>query len=293
MKIDYSAAELFLAYLDGQASTQQVYDHPAYQAVCRHAARYADGLAPTDIEKARQGHPSPFYGLEQVDARLVQVSSLLQAIRSHQDQWIELASQALAQLAPDEALEPITIYPIIGYDMGIGLEETVCMNLNTHSYLEMPQEFLYYMIHECVHILYERRHTTPTLQEMLAGKEWDAYFMLWTQNEGFAVYAPLALRTKRGHLQDRDYRVLCDSEALQKHFQEFLYDLEKLQDPGLEPELALEIIFGSKRLTYRAGAGLIRKVELQHGIAAVREAFQMSAGDFMHQFLPLLRGPNG
>ncbi len=75
--------------------------------------------------------------------------------------------------------------------MGIGLGEAVCQNLNAAAYRRDPDEFLYYMIHEAAHVLYERRNPIPPLREVVTPAQQRAYFALWVQNEGVAVYAAL------------------------------------------------------------------------------------------------------
>lgn len=179
----------------------------------------------------------------------------------------------LRTLFLDEKLN-ITIYPILGYDMGIGLDGSVCMNLNCPTYLSEPLEFLFYAIHECAHVLYECRHPIPTLADINTPAEWRSYFNLWTQNEGFAVYAPLRLREKLGHLNERDYRVLFDGPALEFQRLEYLSALGRLLDETpLEREAYLEICFGDRRLTYRLGCELLRRIDHAKDLAAVQQAF--------------------
>lgn len=291
MQFDFSGAELFLAYWEGRTSAQAVLDHPAYQAVRHHARLYSEGLSGQDVENARQGQPSPFYGLEDLPAQMPRVTAFLDLLRANQAAWTSTARTALSDLFPAEDLA-ITVYPIIGYDMGIGLDGVACLNCNYPPYLDEPCEFLFYAVHECVHVIYERHHRVPPLSEVVSPAEWRSYFNLFLHNEGFAVYAPLRLRSASGHLAERDYRVLSDPAQLEQHRVALLAALDRLQSgPALTQEDYLECCFGPQRLTYRMGCELIRRIEKKGGLAAVRDAFYRDADDFMDAYRSLLETP--
>ncbi len=284
MRFDFSGADLFLSYLAGGATIHRVLRHPAYQAVCHHARLYTDGVSEQDLLDAVDQKKSPFYGLEDWARRLPHVRSLLETVRSQQDEWLPLASSQLARLLPDADLH-ITVYPIIGYDMGIGLDGCVCMNLNCPQYLAEPREFLFFIIHECVHVLYERCHRVPALDEVNGPAEWRSFFNLWVQNEGFAVYAPLKLRQEMGCLDERDYRVLFDSGAMDSVRRSFM-EAERLLngEAPLTREQYIECCFGDQRLSYRMGCDLLRRIEREHGMEAVRRAFYLDADPFMGEY---------
>lgn len=288
MQFDFTGAELFLAYWEGQASLQQVLDHPAYQTVCQHARLFSTGLLPQDIENALHGIPSLFYGLEGLTKRVARIRTLLEFIHAHEVSWVATASKALLELFPGENLH-ITVFPIIGYDMGIGLDGAVCLNCNHEAYLAEPFEFLFYIIHECVHVIYERQHRIPPLSEVVAAAQWGSYFHLWLQNEGYAVYAPLSLRRVAGALADRDYQVLFDSDLLEVHRVALLETLAVFQqEQALGQEEYIEHCFGSKRLTYRMGCELVRRIECAYGIEAVRTAFTLDGDRFVQEYSHLI-----
>jgi hypothetical protein len=291
MQMDFSGLELFLEFWAGQATARQVLDHPAYQAVCEHARRYADGLSVEDLEAAVQGRPSPFYGLEGLPERLPQVRALAATLREQATAWLGDMRAALAATFSAEDLG-ITVYPIIGYDMGVGLAGVACLNLNCPRYLADPEEFLFYAIHECTHVLYERHHAIRQLAQVTSPAEWRAYFNLWLQNEGYAVYAPLGLRQARGRLDEQDYRLLGDPRQLEQHRRALLVTLDRLdQDQPLSRDEYLEACFGDQRLTYRMGCELIRRIERDCGPLAVRSAFYLDGDRFVNQYRRLLANP--
>ncbi len=288
MRIDYTGAEQFIAYLAGQTTLPHVLAHPAYLAVRRHARRFSTEITEADVEKAVQGQPSPFYGAADLVQNLPRIQALLATIREHEADWMAMAEEALRQLLPDEDLG-IPIFPILGYDMGIGLEGVVCLNCNWPAYWDDPLEFVFFVIHECLHVVYARRHRVPALSAVQSSAEWRTYFHLWTQNEGFAVYAPLHVREAWGRLADRDYRVLFDPPQLEQHRAAFVRTRARLLGAGpLARADYLEMCFGPQRLTYRVGCELIRRIEQAYGPATVREALALDGDDFMARFGGLL-----
>lgn len=288
-QFDFSGTRQFLAHLDGKISLEQVLDHPAYKAVFRHAQMFGTNITTQDVEAALADQPSPFYGLGTLRDNLSGIAALLDLLDECQSGWCAAIETELMHLFPSESMN-ITLYPIIGYDMGIGLDGSVCMNLNHTAYLNTPMEFLFYAIHECTHVIYERRHHIPTLAEVCTPAQWRSYFNLWTQNEGFAVYAPLRLREKLGALNERDYQVLFSASQLEIHRLAYWHALERLSEEKLLPrDEYLEICFGEMRLTYRIGCNLLQCIEHSCGLEAVREAFMSDSNDFIerHKFLLL------
>lgn len=290
MKIDFSGITLFLRYLEGHCSPQEVLQHPAYQAVCRHADHFSDGIKIDDLEKAKAGHRSPFYGLTNLQANMTAIHQLLRIIETCQEQWLEMAQIAVSRVFPQETVLDITIYPILGYDMGIGHNGTVSMNLNVPLYLHHPEEFLYFLIHECVHILYERHHPIPRINELRTAVQWRSMFTLMVQNEGYAVYVPWKLRQERGELTHDDYQVLQNPEELAQHIQAFkeTHLHFQLGRSATQSEY-LSLVFGPKRLAYRVGAELIHRIEMTMGIDTVMTAFYLSGDEFVTTYQNLLR----
>jgi hypothetical protein len=304
IQFDFSGVDLFLAYLNGHAALEEVLEHPAYQAVRLHMERFSNllsarerggqppvpaGFTAEDVEKALKGKRSPFHGLEGLEAKLPGIKAFLKLLWERSPEWSETIQQTLAGLLPEETGE-ITVYPILGYDMGIGLNGAACLNLNCEAYLDEPEEFLFYAIHECIHVVYERHHHIAPLRQVTSPAEWRSYFNLWVQNEGYAVYAPLKLRMERGRLNERDYRVLFEAEEMAKHRRALVRILDRFdRDQSLSPEQYLKFCFGPRRLTYRVGADLIRRIEQAEGLEAVRQAFYLEADEFMRSNRHLLK----
>jgi hypothetical protein len=291
IRFDFSGAERFINLLEGRVSVPDVLEHPAYRVVGEHARRFSTGILAQDIVDAMNGRQSPFYGLENLGTRMPRIESLIATIQVSAEPWSAMMSRELARVSTDDPAD-IVVYPVIGYDMGVGLAGAVCMNLNCEQYLDEPNEFLFYAIHECVHAVYERGHRVPALREIVTPAEWRSYFNLWFQNEGFAVYGPLRLRTQLAFLRERDYMVLSDAARLEELRPALLQILAELQQSRpLARDEYIERCFGPRRLTYRMGCELVRRIEVTHGQDAVRDAFKQDADEFVARYLPLLSKP--
>ncbi|HPH97090.1 MAG TPA: hypothetical protein PKW33_16185 [Anaerolineaceae bacterium] len=289
MKFDFTAAEQFIACMNGQLPLGEVLTHPAYQTVGEHARLFGQEWTEDDVRHALTGSPSPFYGLKGVRENLARIQTLLSFIQKNEAAWINVIEYELGLLFPGEEFQ-ITIYPIIGYDMGIGLNGNVCMNCNIKLYMANPVEFMFYIIHECAHIIYERYHRIKPLDQVVQPADWYAYFGLWLQNEGIAVYAPLRLRREWRYLLDRDYRVLTTPMELEAHRLSFVQALEKLKmKQPLSREEYMGICFGEQRLTYRIGCAIYRKIENQAGLRGVQEAFLLDGETFLDKYQYMMK----
>lgn len=288
MKISFSGAELFISYLDKEATLDEVINHESYERVFSHGEHFNNRVTKEDIENALKGQSTSFYGLETLTENLPRIKNLIKEIEKHQLQWLKDVSKVFSSLLPEEDLTNIVIYPIIGYDAGIGLENTVCMNLNWNQYLNNPHEFLYYMIHEVFHVLYERIHRIPPLKAVVTPEHWLSYFTLFVQNEGYAVYAPFNLRVKRGHLTDQDYVVLCSKKRIGKHIEMFMKTRHLLEHKALSSDEYCTHVFGPERLTYRVGCELIRRIEKNYRFEAVKKGIYLDADQFFSKYKHLL-----
>lgn len=311
MRLDLTAVEQFAVHLDGGVTTEQMLEHPAYRAVRTHARRcYGVDLGAGDVEAALRGEDSPFFGLRRVRDNLPRIIELLRVVRRRGDSWLADAKAALHVIAPGVDVSSITVYPIAGYDAGIGLDEAVCLNVNWGIYLDRPEELLYMMIHEATHVLYGRRQPIMDLADVRTRREWQWVFRRMTQDEGFAVYAPLALRRERGAMGDeshpilRDYQVIASPGRMAWCLERYREAARRLAGPEvMARDEYMKVVFGPHRLTYRVGCELVRRIagagnggvaggrgtaggvagagDGADGRAAVAAAFAMSADEFM------------
>lgn len=297
MKICLSACESFFRYLEGACAAEEVLQTPAYQAVNRHA-RLLQGqtFTPYDLEQAVAGLASPFFGLKDIRERLPQIRALLKHIDNNKHEWAKIIEQELTHIVPVELVAGTTIYPIVGYDVGIGIGGIVAMNINWPAYFTAPHEFLSLAIHESFHVAYDRVHNTPDLSQLTTAEDLMNFLYMLVQNEGYAVYAPLALRQRSGWANDesspvtKDYAVLSDRALVKEHLR--IWDelhSSLCTNPPASREEYLERMFTGDRLAYRVGAYLVQCVAEAYGIDELTKGVYLSGKTFVDSNRHLLR----
>ena len=295
MRIDMSGARAFLAYLRGEMGEDQLLEHPAYRTVGRHVALLQGlELAPGDVERGLRGEESPFYGLDKTRERLPEILEVMEFIETRGERWIREAEAFLGRLLPSHSTEGIVVYPIIGYDAGIGLEGAACLNVGASLYLEDPGEFPFVMVHEVCHVLHGRVHGHPDLGDGRDLCDPRGLLLRMLQDEGFATYAALKMREEQGHRTRasgplvEDYQVVLDPGEAGEVAEKFRSTLERVSAGGLDRAEQLALIFGPGRLTYRAGARLFRLMEEQCGAGEVERAFHLEPREFWSTWSHLL-----
>lgn len=298
MLIKWDAVELFLSYLAGTVRAAEVLAHPAYVAVRLHS-RLAWGreLRADDLDRAVAGEESAFFGLRGVRDNTGRIRDFMALARARERQWVQDVYAQLAPVASRTEMALTTVYPILGYDAGIGLSGLACLNINWPIYLGRPQEFVYMMAHELSHVLYGRRRPIPEISQVQGTAQWSDLFYRMTQDEGFAVHASLDLRTERGHLGNEshpilyDYVVLSQPELLATHVASWRRARQAITGgEARDRREYLELVFGAQRLTYRVGAAIARRIAEVHGRDRLREAFTMSGTEFAQAYSELITG---
>ncbi|HSL93953.1 MAG TPA: DUF5700 domain-containing putative Zn-dependent protease [Bacillota bacterium] len=295
MKFDFSAVEVFQAYLQGSSSAEEVLAHPAYRAVCEHASHFGGvTISPRNIEQGLQGLPSPFYGLSSVRENLPDICRLKTFLGAVAAAWAATAAEELRSLLPGADTDSIVVYPIIGYDAGIGLSGNVCMSLNYKPYHETPDEFLSTMIHEGFHVLYERMHGRARIHGLTSRRQWREVCLSMLQNEGLAVYAPYAMRQRLGYGVRRnnpmqlDYAYLTGDLDIDPLTKKLCLALDLLDREDVSDNERLEAIFGPERLTYRVGSVLARRIDEGMGSGELAQAITIPPGKYWQSYAHLL-----
>ena len=57
---------------------------------------------------------------------------------------------------PYSKFKNIIFYPSVGYDIGIGMKNIVCINFNSNIFFVNFKEIISLLIHETTHVVYER-----------------------------------------------------------------------------------------------------------------------------------------
>lgn len=294
MQIDPSAAKSFMLLCQGKGDLKEILIHPAYRTVFHHGEKIGTSMSIEDVNKALAGEESPFYGLEGVQENLVRIEELLLQIAKEAPSWLPQINHILSFYLPQENSEHLTLYPIIGYDVGIGLENALCLNLNNNIYLQDYREFFCMAVHEGFHALYETIHPLKNLSELHTTEEWRDLFYIMLQNEGYAVFLAWQLRKDLPHiplnnhpvLKDYQYLAGLDSSLLKDDFLQALTELESLNSS--EWETFTSLAFGPHRFTYRIGSLLLQAIEQEHGPSEIRKGVYQKGKEFFNRYKTLL-----
>jgi hypothetical protein len=297
MWIDWSAAEAFLAYADGETTVDEVWDHPAYDVVRAHAELLGRELTREDVERAMDGEETAFTRAADVDENRERIAALLDRVRANEAAWTAEIERHLRRVTPDADLSAVTVYLGVGYSLGVGLRPGAYLNLNAPLFLDTPREVLSTAVHESSHVVYERVHDARSELgpgDFATGEGQRRVFDTVFHTEAFATYTPLSLRRGDDALGDRDhpipadYATLADDERLSNLVAEYDAARESLADGPVDRERFLGYLFGGSRIPYRVGCALLERVEERKGIEGVREAFHLDPAEFRERYDPLL-----
>ena len=289
LRISLEPAELFLSLVEQKVDVEEVLAHPAYKVVFSHAKKYGSGLTAEDVTDALSGNSSKFFGLKHLRQNLTELRRLMRVVERQQEAWLQAATSALTEVVDASYLDNVWVYPIIGYDTGIGHNGAACMNLNSPKYLSDHKEFLYFVMHEVFHVVYERIHRIPDLADVNTPDEWVGFVDLFFQNEGYATYVPLEPRVLAGDMRDRDYAVLNNPKRVESCISKYFEVRDAMMGEQLSREQRMHLGFGPLRLTYRVGAELARRIESVYGKDEVRSAIKKSGTEFWESYSHLLK----
>lgn len=282
MRIDWSGAELFLSYLDDEASLARLWDHPAYELAREHATVLGRELTQEDISNAIAGEDTAFGDLENLADDRDRIERLLDHVRARETEWTDRIARQLERITPDVDVSDLTLHLAIGYSCGVGLRRGAYVNLNESLFHRDPRQVLYTAVHECSHVCYERAHESLSRLDPASAASRADQWRIWStvfHTEAYATYAPLALRRAEGNVGNHahpiceDYRVLEDETRMSELVAEYDSFRETLRDEAVSRETLFDRSFAEPRLPYRIGCALLDGLEEQAGLDAVREGF--------------------
>ena len=287
------AAKGFLDWMrhPEQVGLDQLLRHPGYQAVLRHSQTLSFAtVRAEDFWQAVNGQPSNLYGLRDVRDNACDIERLAAYVERHHTRLVRLVAGTLQQLFVTTCWQNTGLHCIVGYDVGIGLQGQVAINLNSEKYLADPKEIDFFLIHEATHVAYERLHGPMYLDWLTQPGGLRKLVYTLVQNEGLAVYAALAPRRQAGQLAEKDYLPLQQPALLAEKIKSLSEVLQMLQADQPTEAVVGEVLnrLSDERLSYVVGCYLFQEIEKRGGMAAVREAVKLPAQEFIEQQLPLL-----
>jgi len=293
MRIDTTAAEQALSYLDGEESLDRVWEHRAYDVVRDHADLLGRDFSRGDVARALSGEDTAFSGVSGLSENRDRVRRLLGRVRSNESAWVDRIEASLDRVTPNEDHEDVTVFLGLGYDYGVGGEGGAYLNLNAPLFLDAPREVLYTAAYECSHVLYERVHHSrralgPDAFEDPAGQR--TVFDTVVHTEAFATYTPIPMRRADGDTSERadavaeDYAVLSDEDRLADLVATYDALRESLGESAIPRDRLFTHLFGGPRIPYRVGTAILTGLESAREIDAVREAFYRDPGEFLDEY---------
>lgn len=292
MKIDYSYIETFFKIIDKRTDISELESNGGFQTIITHAEKTGNDFSLKDIEDAIKDINDEAYGLRNLLKNIERIKTLYKTLKIQEKEWLKEVKFYVGKLFSDIDYEVTTIYPVIGYDIGIGLNRNVCVNLNSEICLKDYRELISIIIHETTHTYYEAIHGSildcfkiDTLVDM------KNLINNAIQYEGAGIFSAEEYRVKNNLLDtgspiQEDYKILTNKDKrveLLHEYKELSNDLMsgRLQDK----EEFVKRGFGQSKLTHRFGYSIFTEINEVNGIEGVKEAINMSNKDFVEKFL--------
>ena len=292
MKIDYSYIETFFKIMDKKTDISELESNGGFKTIITHAQETGNDFSLKDIENAIKDINDEAYGLRNLLKNVERIKALYKTLKTQEKEWLKEVKIHVEKLFNDIDYEVTIIYPVIGYDIGIGLNRNVCVNLNSEIFLKDYRELISIIIHETAHTYYELIHgsildcfkidTLVNMKNLLNNA---------IQYEGVGIFSAEKYRVKNnlpntGSPIQEDYKILTNKDKrleLLNEYKELSNDLMsgKLKDK----EEFLKRGFGQSKLTHRLGYSIFTEINEVNGIEGVKEAVYMSNEDFVEKFL--------
>lgn len=305
MQLDVSLAQRVLDCLDGEATPGDVWTHPGYDVIREHAALLDRELHRDALAASLTGETDPVGGFDGVGDRRDTIERNLEHVRDNRTIWTDEIETALRRLAPETPLDDLTAYFGVGYSTGVGTGAGAYVDLADSTFADHPAELLSTVIHECTHVVHERRDgVLGTLDLAEPRLVWQTMF----QTEGFATYAPLPIRREHEGLSDdrddpavapdssiradypmrADYTMRADYPVLDSdRMVDLVAEYDRIRarlDDSVGREQLLSWVFDEPRVPYRVGCAVVRAVADRDGLVGVREAFRTDPATFPDRY---------
>lgn len=288
-KADHSFMESFASCIANSTDFHVLENNPGYQTIISHARQTGNEFSIQDIEAAMKGSSAPGYGLKNLSNNITAIINLWEVLKEQEENWLAEVSYYTARLFPDN-LREVTIFPVVGYDQGIGINGKVCVNLNSELCHENFQELISVIIHEVTHTLYESVHG-PILDLLKVETCADMKKLLdnLIQYEGVGVFSAEEYRIKHrlpctGTVIQEDYNI--DNAKFAAMYRNYHSLSEDLAEGRLtDVEEFYQRGFGPDKLTHRLGYAIFTELNKSMGFDSVLEAVRMPNADFIRKWL--------
>ncbi len=291
MKVNYTYVETVLNGIENKTRLHDLENNIGYQIIRKHADITGNNFGLVDIKNAIDGISDKAYGLRYLQSNTQRIIDLYRSFKLHEKVWIEDVKEQLSKFFDKEDYE-ITIYPVIGYDIGIGIDETVCVNFNSEICLNDYKELVSIIIHEAAHIYYDKLHGFDfETTDLELPQDMINYLTAVIQYEGVGVFSAYEYRVKHnlsntGSRIQEDYLFTSESNK----GKEIICEYKRLISDILSGEISNindfeSRVFGKAKLPHRLGYNIFTEIYKSSGIAGVRNAIKMSNEEFYDNFM--------
>jgi hypothetical protein len=210
-------------------------------------------------------------------------------ISGNEIQITELTKKYIHKIYPSSDLSMTEIMLVAGYDVGIGINNSVAVSLDS-SILTNINEFISIIIHEVSHTVFEKYagqlKGNFNMNDINGFKSTVDYLI---QYEGVGVFASRDFR-KDNNLPNLGNPIIEDYLESSEQIDKLKITYNKLQETkneandSLKEELIRDI-FGKNRLCHRLGFSIFNNIESIYGLEEVRRAAAMKNSEFKTAYL--------
>ena len=292
MKVDYSYIETFFNIVERKSEIDELKNCAGFQTIKFHADNTNESFGLKEIHRAITGLSDQAYGLKNMLSNINRIKMLYSNLKANETEWLNEIDIYMSNLFEDKKHGVTTIYPVIGYDIGIGINKKVCVNLNSEICLDDIRELISIIIHETAHTYYEELHgsafkvsKTETMGDLINMLHDSIHY------EGVGIFSTEDYRVKNNlpnsgsRIQD-DY-LIASCEKMQDQLKnEYRTLVKDLQFGNIEDtEEFMNRTFGNSKLAHRLGYYVFSEIHKVDGMDGVRKAINMDYKVFAVRYL--------
>ncbi|MFP4456323.1 MAG: hypothetical protein ACLFPS_01505 [Clostridia bacterium] len=252
-----------------------------YSAIKTHQSRMNTNFSIKDIKNALLGIDDSGYGLKNLSNNIDNIKELYKKL-STDFEWIDDVRNNLLKYFSLQCVEDMYICPVIGYDAGIGIENTVCVNFNYKPYQKNYKECIAVIIHEAAHVAFNRKHGMHLKFDTKNSVIEALQYLI--QYEGIGIYIAKEYRESNNLINPNNNALRDDYHVSESDYKR----LKTLYNKALSAktyEEAIENAFEKEKLSHKLGYYIVNKYAELKGIDGIKEIINMNNKEFVKKFL--------
>ncbi|QOR36424.1 hypothetical protein IMX26_06335 [Clostridium sp. 'deep sea'] len=284
MKFDFSYVDIVLKAAANEGDINEITSTIAYDTIQKHVKMTGSKFNVNMLIDALNGATNAGYGLRNLSQNLNDIKKIVAQLKTKTNEWQTIISKEVTNIFKNCNLSQTIICPVIGYDIGIGIDNVVCINLNVAICKDIKEIFSI-AIHETAHTVSEQLEKYFDFTSKNSFLQTISYLI---QYEGIGIFSAYNYRTVNdlpyyGYPALEDYII---SDIKYENLKNLYNTLTEMNNNSL---VSLEEMknktYSGKRLTHRLGYEIVFRAYKQHGIQEVRSIAQMSNDEFKSKYL--------